>query len=77
MLAFNNLKQVLSEILEVDINDINENSSPDNMEKWDSLTHIKLVIAIESEFNITLTPEDTMEMMSVKLISLILKEKLE
>jgi len=61
----------------VDINDINENSSPDNMEKWDSLTHIKLVIAIESEFNITLTPEDTMEMMSVKLISLILKEKLE
>jgi len=31
----------------------------------------------KNEFDITLTPEDTMEMMSVKLISLILKEKLE
>jgi acyl carrier protein len=68
---------VVSDILEVDIDDINENSSPDNIEKWDSLSHIKLVMAIEVEFNVKLTPDDMMDMLSVKLIKMILTEKLE
>ena len=77
MIGFNKLKQVVSDILEVDIDDINENSSPDNIEKWDSLSHIKLVMAIEVEFNVKLTPDDMMDMLSVKLIKMILAEKLE
>ena len=77
MKEFNKLKQVVSDILEVDIDDINENSSPDNIEKWDSLSHIKLVMAIEVEFNVKLTPDDMMDMLSVKLIKIILTEKLE
>ena len=77
MREFNKLKQVVSDILEVDIDDINENSSPDNIEKWDSLSHIKLVMAIEVEFNVKLTPGDMMDMLSVKLIKMILAEKLE
>jgi acyl carrier protein len=77
MRAFNKLKQVVSDILEVDIDDINENSSPDNIEKWDSLSHIKLVMAIEVEFNVKLTPDDMMDMLSVKLIKMILAERLE
>jgi acyl carrier protein len=77
MREFNKLKQVVSDILEVDIDDINENSSPDNIEKWDSLSHIKLVMAIEVEFNVKLTPDDMMDMLSVKLIKMILAEKLE
>ena len=77
MIAFNKLKQVVSDILEVDIDDINENSSPDNIEKWDSLSHIRLVMAIEVEFNVKLTPDDMMDMLSVKLIKMILAEKLE
>lgn len=77
MREFNKLKQVVSDILEVNIDDINENSSPDNIEKWDSLSHIKLVMAIEVEFNVKLTPDDMMDMLSVKLIKMILAEKLE
>ena len=77
MREFNKLKQVVSDILEVDIDDINENSSPDNIEKWDSLSHIKLVMATEVEFNVKLTPDDMMDMLSVKLIKMILAEKLE
>ena len=77
MREFNKLKQVVSDILEVDIDDINENSSPDNIEKWDSLSHVKLVMAIEVEFNVKLTPDDMMDMLSVKLIKMILAERLE
>jgi len=77
VIGFNKLKQVVSDILEVDIDDINENSSSDNIEQWDSLSHIKLVMAIEAEFNVKLTPDDMMDMLSVKLIKMILVEKLE
>jgi acyl carrier protein len=77
VIDFNKLKQVVSDILEVDIDDINENSSSDNIEKWASLSHIKLVMAIEAEFNVKLTPDDMMDMLSVKLIKMILAEKLE
>jgi acyl carrier protein len=62
-------------MLEVDIDDINENSSSDNIEQWDSLSHIKLVMAIEAEFNVKLTPEEMMDMLSVKLIKKILEDK--
>jgi hypothetical protein len=34
-------------------------------------------MAIEAEFNVKLTPDDMMDMLSVKLIKMILAEKLE
>ena len=77
MINFDLLKQVLSNILEVDIDDINEHSSSDNIEQWDSLSQIKLVMAIEAEFNVKLTPDDIMEMLSVKLIKRILEERMK
>ena len=77
MIDFSRLKQVISDILVVDVNTINDNSSPDNIQQWDSLTHIKLVMALEAEFNVKLTPEDMMDMLSVKLIRMILEEKVK
>lgn len=75
MTDLNKIRQIVSEILEVEFDSVDESSSPDTIEKWDSLSHIKLVMAIEFEFDVTLTPEDMMDMLSVKLIHLILEEK--
>jgi acyl carrier protein len=75
MVDLNRLRKVVSDILEVDINNVNENSCSDDIEQWDSLTHIKLVMAIEAEFGVKLTPEDMMEMLSVKMIKTILDNK--
>jgi|TARA_B110000967_G_C18813429_1_gene524865 acyl carrier protein len=77
MTIFDTIKQVMSDLLDVDINDITEDSSPDNIEKWDSLFHIKLIIALEVELDIQLTPEDAMDMLSAKLIKLIIEEKMK
>ncbi len=77
MTTFNTIKQVMSDVFDIDINDISEDSSPDNIEKWDSLFHIKLIIALEVELDIQLTPEDTMDMLSVKLIKIIIEEKMK
>jgi len=68
MIDFEKLKQVVSDILAVDI---------DNIDQWDSLSHIRLVMAIEMEFKVKLTPDDMMDMLSVKLIKMILEEKID
>lgn len=71
------LKEVISNVLGVSTEEINDDSSPDNIEKWDSLSHINLVMALESEFNVELSPEDAMDMLSVKLIRMILEDVLK
>ena len=70
------LKEVISNVLGVSIDTINDNSSPDSIDKWDSLSHLNLVMAIEAEFDVELTPEDSMDMLSVKLIRMILSDVL-
>jgi len=59
----------------VPLEEINDNSSPDSIEAWESLSHINLILALESEFSVSLDPEDVMEMQSVSLIRTILDEK--
>ena len=71
------LKEVISNVLGVSIDAINDKSSPDSIDKWDSLSHLKLVMAIESEFEVELSPEDSMDMLSVKLIRMILEDALK
>ena len=54
---------------------INEDTSPDTVPTWDSVTHLNLVMAVEEAFGISFTPEETMDMTSIKLIRLLLEEK--
>ncbi|WP_395747326.1 acyl carrier protein [Prosthecobacter sp.] len=53
-----------------------DEASTDNTPGWESVAHLNLVMGIEETFGISLTPEDTMEMTSVRLIKMVLQEKL-
>ena len=70
------IKNVMSAVFSIDADSINENSSPDNIEEWDSLRHLNLAVALEEAFNIELSEEDIMELMNFKLIELKIKEKI-
>ena len=39
----NKLKKIMSELFDIEVSEINENSSPDNIEKWDSLNQMNLI----------------------------------
>ncbi len=69
------IKKIMSIVLDVSINKINSNSSPDTIESWDSLKHMNLIISLEEEFNITFTDEEIFESMNYKLIETIITEK--
>lgn len=48
------LKQILSKVFQIDENQINDETSPDNTETWDSFNGLMLVSEVEEGFNIKL-----------------------
>jgi len=66
--------KVISQVFNVPIEKINEESSSDNIEAWDSLKHMNMVLALEEEFNVQFGEEQVLEMLNVGLIIEILKE---
>jgi acyl carrier protein len=66
---------VISQVFGVPLEAVTDDTSADSIEQWDSLTHIDLILSLESEFRISLTPEEAMQMISVKLIKMILEER--
>jgi acyl carrier protein len=70
----NKLKQVLADVFGVNVKTINEATSVDTVEKWDSLRHLNLVLALEDEFKVSLTEEQTVQILSYPLIKIVLEE---
>jgi len=69
------LYNVISQVLGVPVEDITDEDSPDSLESWDSLTHVSLVVSLEAEFNLAISPDDASEMLSVTLIRNILRAR--
>ncbi len=52
------IKEIMSEILEVEEDNITDEFSPEHTEVWDSLNNLKMVTALEENFQISLTMEE-------------------
>jgi len=69
------LKNIFSELFKIDKNTVNPNSSINNIERWSSLMHFKLIAMIEEEFKISFDEEEFLKLTSFGEILKILKEK--
>lgn len=69
--------QVMSAVFELPQDAINENSSTDNLENWDSLRHLNLIPALEEEFGVSIPDEDVGNLVNFKLIELTINELLK
>jgi len=69
------VNNVMSAVFEITIEQINENSSPDTIESWDSLKHMNLVIALEEEFDCQFSDIEIVDLLSYKLIMAILDDR--
>jgi len=67
------IKNVIKRVLNLDV--VPDNISQLNCDKWDSLAHLTIVTDLEEEFNVSLEPEEIMEMKSLEKIEEILKCK--
>ncbi len=70
------LKEIMADILSIGANEINDDSSMETVESWDSLKHMELIVSIEEEFQMPpLSADEIVEMTSVAKIKIVLKAK--
>ena len=74
MIEIQQIKEVLSAVIDVPLEEIMDDASMDELEAWDSLAHMNLVIALEEEFEILFTDDQIIEMLNFKLVCEITKE---
>ena len=65
--------EILKDLFELDT--VDETCSQTTCEKWDSMGQLNLVVELESEFDVSLEPEEIGEMKSYEDIIRILKTK--
>ncbi|MBJ7330692.1 MAG: acyl carrier protein [Solirubrobacteraceae bacterium] len=70
------LREVLASVLEVDVQVITDDASPDTIESWDSLAHLNLILALEEEFGVTIPDAEAAELTSLPLIRIVVAEQL-
>ena len=76
-LVFNKVAAIAAAVFCVPESSLGPGSSPDNIEGWDSLHHLSLVLALEQEFNVQFSPEEIEQLLSIELITALLEEKLK
>lgn len=65
--------EILKDLFELDT--VDETCSQETCQKWDSMGQLNLVVELESEFDVTLEPEEIGEMKCFEDIIRILKTK--
>ena len=68
------IKEILATILEIDPSEVNNDTNPDSVASWDSLRHMKLVFAIEDEYDVQFSDDQIIQLTNVGNIINSIKE---
>lgn len=69
------LQRVVSETFKLPADEVTDELSPDTLDDWDSLSHLRLVSALEEAFGIKFENSEIMDMASVGAIREMLAKK--
>jgi acyl carrier protein len=67
------LYRTMAAVLGIAEQSLTEGSSPDTIPAWDSLNHLNVIMAMEQEFGVELSPDDAMSMLDVSCIRSLLR----
>jgi acyl carrier protein len=70
------IKDVMSGVFGVDADTLNEESSQDNIEGWDSIKQLDLIVSLEEEFGLSIPLEEVGNMTNFKYIRLTIEDLL-
>jgi acyl carrier protein len=69
------LRVLMAELLNVRADDISDAASPLTLPAWDSLNHLKLIVAIEEHFGVTFTTPEVGDIASYRDLKQALRAK--
>jgi acyl carrier protein len=68
------IKMVMSAVFNISISEISYKTSKDDIESWDSLKHLNLILALEEEFDISIPDEEVGNLINFELIKYTIDE---
>ena len=72
---YERLNEVFRDVFDDDSIEVNEDTTAADIEDWDSLNHITLIDAVESEFGVRFTMGEVSGMKNVGEMAQIIKER--
>ena len=69
------VEALLAEVLQIPVAEITDDLAMKDVEAWDSLKHMELVVSLEETFGVELTFDEIVAMQSVREIKHVLREK--
>jgi acyl carrier protein len=69
------LKELMAEVFGIEKQAITQHTNSNSIAEWDSMSHVLLVVKLESEMDSKLTPEEISRIFSVKDILKVFKQK--
>ena len=69
------LFEIIARVFNIPVNEINYESNSENIENWDSFTGYVLLDEIETNFNVTFTMDELLEIKKIDDFKNILKKK--
>ena len=70
-----NVEGLLAEVLQIPLATITDDLAMKDVELWDSLKHMELIVSLEQNFEIQLSFEEIVAMQSVREIKRVLSER--
>jgi acyl carrier protein len=67
---------IMSDVFELNLLELEGDIKQEDIENWDSLSHLTLVVELEEFFSVSFEPEDISEMNSLEKIQVILQKKI-
>jgi acyl carrier protein len=71
------VRSVASDLFSIPVNRITAESSPENIEAWDSTQHLNFVLALEEKFGLQLSPEEMEQMNNVGEAARLVESKVQ
>ena len=69
------IKKIISETFQIKESSITSQTNMQDIDSWDSLTHMDLIVSLEDEFSIEFTADEIMAMTDVEKIEKVVVEK--
>lgn len=67
-------EELVANVFDLSPGDVNDETSQEGLEEWDSLGHMNLVLELEQAYGVSLSTDEALEIKDVATLKRILKE---
>ncbi|WP_281932463.1 acyl carrier protein [Roseibium album] len=73
----NDLTEIFEDVMDVEDLELHDGLTADDVEEWDSLSHVRLIVAIEQKYGIKFTNSEIESLRKLKDVTDLIQAKME